>query len=81
MRKAALILVCLLVTRLAPAADGPYLVKDGEGWQALTIEEAAGVPRKRAAPVAAAASIDVKAVGSLPAFTVKLRGPATAAPD
>ena len=81
MRKAALILVCLLFTHLAVAADGPYLLKDGDGWQALTVEEAAGVPRKRAAPVAAGATIEVKAVGNLPAFPVKLRGPATAAPD
>jgi hypothetical protein len=81
MRKAALILVCLLFTHVAAAADGPYLVKDGEGWQALTVEDAAGVPRKRAAPVPAGASIEVKAVGNLPAFRVKLRGPAAAAPD
>ena len=81
MRKAALILVCLLFGQLAPAADGPYLLEDGGGWQALTVEEAAGVPRKRATPVAAGATIEVKAVGNLPAFKVKLRSPATVAPD
>jgi len=81
MRKAALILVCLLFTRFASAADGPYVLPQGEAWQALTVEEAVGIPRKRAAPVAKGASIEVKAVGSLPAFQVKLRGPATAAPD
>jgi hypothetical protein len=81
MRKPALLVVCLLFTHLAVAADGPYVLAKGDAWQALTVEEAAGVPRKRAADLAAGASIDVKAVGNLPAFQVKLRGPATAAPD
>ena len=81
MRNAALVFVCLLLTSLAGAADGPYVLEDGGGWQALTVEEAAGVPRKRAAPLATGASIEVRAVGNTPAFTVKLRGPATAAPD
>ena len=81
MRKAALVFVCLWFTHVVSAGDGPYVVPQGDAWQALTVEEAAGVPRKRAAPVAVGASIEVKAVGNLPAFQVKLRAPATAAPD
>jgi len=81
MRTSALLFVLLLFTVAAGAADGPYVLRDGAGWQAVTVEEAAGVPRKRAMSLAAGASITVKAVGKLPAFTVKLRGPAKAAPD
>ena len=81
MRTTLTFLVLLLFTAIAGAADGPYVISDGAGWQALTVEEAAGVPRKRALPLAAGASITVKAVGKLPAFQVKLRGPANAAPD
>src|SRR5688572_29707479 len=79
--RAAVLLCGLLFTTLAGAADGPYVIRDGAGWQALTVEEAAGAPRKRALPVAEGASITVKAVGKLPAFQVNLRGPAKAAPD
>jgi hypothetical protein len=81
MKAAASFFVLLSFTTVAGAADGPYVLRDGAGWQALTVEEAAGVPRKRALPVAAGGSITVKAVGKLPAFEVKLRGPANAAPD
>ena len=82
MRAAAFFFVVLLFTAGAGAADGPYVLSDGaNGWQAVSVEEAAGVPRKRALPLAAGASITVKAVGELPAFTVKLRGPAKPASD
>ena len=81
MRTSALFFVLLLFTAGAGAADGPYVLRDGAGWQAVSVEEAAGVPRKRAVSLAAGASITVKAVGKVPAFTVKLRGPAKAAPD
>jgi hypothetical protein len=84
MRSAVLSFVFVLLLAMASAAgaaDGPYVLRDGAGWQAVTVEEAAGVPRKRAMPVAAGASITVKAVGNLPAFEVKLRGPAPVAPD
>jgi len=81
MRAAAFFFAILLFVADAAAADGPYVLRDGTGWQAVTVEEAAGVPRKRAMPVAVGASITVKAVGKLPAFEVKLRGPAKAAPD
>ena len=81
MRTSALFFVLLLFTVGAGAADGPYVLRDGAGWQAVTVEEAAGVPRKRALSLAAGASITVKAVGKFPAFTVKLRGPAKAAAD
>jgi len=82
MRAAAFFFVILLVAAVAGAADGPYVLSDGaNGWQAVSVEEAAGVPRKRVLPLAAGASITVKAVGELPAFTVKLRGPAKPASD
>jgi hypothetical protein len=81
MRAAVFFFVVLSLTAVAGAADGPYVLRDGAGWQALTVEEAAGIPRKRALSLSAGASITVKAVGKLPAFEVKLRGPANAAPD
>jgi hypothetical protein len=81
MRAAGFFFVILWFTTVAGAADGPYVLKDGTGWQALTVEEAAGIPRKRALAVAAGGSITVKAVGKLPAFEVKLRGPANPATD
>jgi hypothetical protein len=79
--RCATFLFGLLLFVSASASDGPYVLRDGAGWQALTVEEAAGVPRKRALPLSAGASITVKAVGNLPAFQVKLRGPANAASD
>jgi hypothetical protein len=81
MRAAAFFFAILLYTAGTDAADGPYVLRDGAGWQAVTIDAAAGVPRKRVLPLATGASITVKAVGNLPAFQVKLRGPAQAAPD
>jgi Calcineurin-like phosphoesterase len=80
MKRAAFFLA-LWFSVIAGAADGPYVLRDGAGWQAVTVEEAAGVPRKRAMPVAAGGSITVKAVGKFPAFEVKLRGPANPAAD
>jgi hypothetical protein len=81
MRAAALFFVVLLLDAGAGAADGPYVLRDGAGWQAVSVEGIAGIPRKRAWPLSAGASITVKPVGSLPAFAVRIRGPAKPSPD
>ena len=80
MRAAILCFVLLVFTAVA-VADGPYVLRDGAGWQAISVEAVAGVPRKRAVALAEGASFTVGAVGKLPAFTVKLRGPAKPSPD
>jgi hypothetical protein len=81
MRSAAFFFVILLSAAGAGAADGPYVLRDGAGWQAVSVEWAAGLPRKRTSPLTAGASITVNAVGKLPAFSVKLRGLASPSPD
>jgi len=81
MRAAILCFVLLALAAVTTAADGPYVLRDGAGWQAVSVETASGMPRKRAVALAEGASFTVGAVGKLPAFTVKLRGPAKPSPD
>jgi len=81
MRAAILSFVLLWFTAIAVAADGPYLLRDGAGWQAVSVEAVAGLPRKRAVALAEGASFTVNAVGKLPAFAVKLRAPAKPSAD
>jgi hypothetical protein len=73
-----------LLASLAIAAqpDGPYVVRGaGGGLEAWSVEPAADGARKHVEALKTAATITVPAVGSSPAFTVKLRPPAAAAPD
>jgi hypothetical protein len=81
MRATVLSFVLLWLTAVAAAADGPYVLRDGAGWQAVSVEAVAGLPRKRALALADGASFTVNAVGKLPAFSVKLRGPAKPSAD
>jgi hypothetical protein len=83
----ALSLVWLLAlpAAAAPIADGPYVMRAADGtWIARWIEGDDSAPRIRDERLTRAASpagrsVTVPAVGQLPAFTVKLRAPATAA--
>jgi hypothetical protein len=61
----------------AAAADGPYVVDRAGGLEAWSIVDG----QKRGEPVAGNAVITIPAVGSLPAFKVRLRPPAADAPD
>jgi hypothetical protein len=72
-----------LIAAAASAADpdGPYVLLTEKRLEAWSVEVTAGEARKKALPVAANATITVAAVGRFPAFTVKLRPPATPDPD
>jgi hypothetical protein len=62
--------------------DGPYVVRAADGsWQSRRIEEAGEGPRVRDSAVGIGDEVTLAAVGSLPAFQVKLRGPAQPASD
>jgi hypothetical protein len=65
---------------LGAAQDGPYVLRGAAGgWQAVSSAGDAGAG-KEVRPLAADASLNVPAVGDIPAFTVALRGPAAVAP-
>jgi hypothetical protein len=73
-----------LVAVLARAAqpDGPYVLQAAGGaLEAWSVEVAADGAHRRVAALATHATVTVPAVGSYPAFAVKLRAPAAAAPD
>jgi hypothetical protein len=77
-------LAFLLVATGARAAlpDGPYVLKSGSGgWHALSVEITTDVARAQTRAVATGDTVRIPAVGSVPAFTVKLRGPAAVSPD
>jgi len=62
--------------------DGPYVARSTTGaWQAKWVEGTTDEPHVRDQTVQIGDSITVPAVGSLPAFEVKLRGEPSAAPD
>jgi calcineurin-like phosphoesterase family protein len=62
--------------------DAPYVMRDGAGrLEAWTVEATPAGPAKRTRPLKPGSKITVAAVGSAPAFTVKLRPPADLAPD
>ncbi|MEO8063551.1 MAG: metallophosphoesterase [Pseudomonadota bacterium] len=74
---AALVPLC----SLAASLDGPYVVRGAGGFEAWTVESGEAGARKQARPVAVGQSLEVPAVGSLPAFAVTLRKPAQIASD
>ena len=62
--------------------DGPYVTRSDAGdWNAKWVEGTMDAPRVRDQAVKIGDSITVPAVGSLPAFAVKLRGEPSTAPD
>ena len=82
--------ICASILALAPLAsscfaagfDAPYVMRDAAGkLESWTLEGDAGGLRKQVKPLPAGGTITVPAVGTLPAFTVKLRPPAENAPD
>jgi hypothetical protein len=76
------LLACLLFAAAAHSAeaDGPYLLRGAEGWEAVSIAVVEGVAQRKSEPVAAA-KITVPGVGDQPSFDVELRGPAAVARD
>jgi hypothetical protein len=82
-RRISFFAACLLAT-LAPAAqpDGPYVLRGPAGaLEAWSVEVAADGARKHVAALTPRATVTIPAVGSYPAFIVKLRAPAAPAPD
>lgn len=84
MKKLLVLLAALAALRVAPAAepDGPYVLRNAvgklEAWSVMVTPDGA---RKQVTPVAVGDTLPVAAVGSLPAFGVRLRTPAPDAPD
>lgn len=80
-----LVALTLVLGGLAQAGslqDGPYVVRAADGtWQSRWIEDAGEGPQVRDRTVEIGDSVTLAAVGSLPAFQVKLRGPAQPASD
>ena len=75
-----LVLLCLCAAAADSAladSDGPYVMRNASGaFEAWSIETTADGPRKQIRPLAGNARITIAPVGTLPAFDVKLRGPA-----
>ncbi|MCD9026698.1 metallophosphoesterase [Luteimonas sp. BDR2-5] len=79
--------VCALLFALSPALawaepDGPYLLPaDADGWTAHWVEPDGEGIQVRREPATVGEEIAVPAIGALPKFSVRLRGPAEIAPD
>ncbi len=74
----------LAALRMAAAAeaDGPYVERNAAGkLEAWSVVVTADGAHKQVVPVAVGDKLSVAAVGSLPAFEVKLRAPEPDAPD
>jgi hypothetical protein len=82
MRAVAIFMFLLITAMVSAASDGPYVShKAADAWEAVSVEGIAGSETKRVVPLARGGSITVNAVGAVPAFAVKLRGPASPKPD
>ena len=82
MRLCLLLTLAFAATALAADADAPYVMRGNDGdYQAWVVDTSSGRDEMRVDSLDAGASITVAAVGDVPAFTVKLRKPAAAAPD
>ena len=76
------VLLLYAFAAIAQGSDGPYLMKgESGGWIAHWVDDTADGPRARHEAVADGGRIAIPAVGSVPAFDVRLRGPARNAPD
>ncbi|MEL1262852.1 metallophosphoesterase [Pseudoxanthomonas putridarboris] len=66
----------------ASATDGPYVQMDGKDrWAARWVEPSDGGQQVRSESVAVGQQVTVREVEKLPAFEVRLRAPASPAPD
>jgi Calcineurin-like phosphoesterase len=81
MSRALALLPLFAVTQVvaAPLADGPYVIRAPSGaWVARWVEGDDSAPHVRETAVTAGGEVTVPAVGSLPAFKVRLRSIAAA---
>ena len=76
-------LALLLVIGQAGAAlpDGPYVLRAAGSWEAVSVGIKDGIAVRQTSPLGADSPVTVPAVGTLPAFAVKLRAPSGIAPD
>lgn len=74
-------LALLLVTCVAWADDGPYVLPAATGWEAVSVVQSAQGPQRRAQLLAAGDVVTIPAVGTVPAFRVRLREAAKPGPD
>jgi hypothetical protein len=83
MKIAAVLILCLCqLPARAASADGPYVLRDSAGgWQAVSVAQGADGAFKESRPVNVGATITVNAVGTVPAFQVRLRPRAAVSPD
>lgn len=79
---AALLVFATGLARAEPLQDGPYVLRAADGsWHSRWIEAEGEGPRVREQAVEVGDVVTVAAVGTLPAFEVKLRAPAQPARD
>ncbi len=78
---AALVFLPLALEAWSVLPDGPYVLHAAGGWQAVSVQVTDGVAAPAARALGAADTLTIPAVGAVPAFTVKPRGPAPDAPD
>lgn len=77
---AALVLLAFVGKAAAAGPDGPYILRGANGWEALSVEVTAAGAQRKSQALGADATVTVPAVGKVPSFQVKLRGPAPEAP-
>lgn len=79
---AALWAFCIGPARAETLQDGPYVMRAADGsWHSRRIEEVGEGPQVRDQGVEIGDVVTLAAVGALPSFEVKLRGPAQPASD
>jgi hypothetical protein len=78
---AACLLACLPSWAGAALPDGPYVVRGQAGWEAVAIDAAGQVSRRPVAPQGPDRTVEIRAVGTAPAFHVEVREPAAPASD
>lgn len=78
----ALLILGSSLARAEPLQDGPYVLRAADGsWHSRWIEEQSEGARVRDRTIEIGEVVTVAAVGTFPAFDVKLRGPAQPARD
>ena len=84
MRMTALAVVGVILAARSHAGtvDGPYVEPAANGaWEAWYVDQGALGVAKREQPLRVGDKVTVAAVGSLPSFDVRIRGPESIAPD
>jgi Calcineurin-like phosphoesterase len=76
-----MLILALLISLRALAGDGPYVMRDADRLEVLSVADQADGPHKVVGKATVGARISVPAVDEVPAFQVTLRPPAELAPD